>query len=86
MSNEIGETPLRERVNGEWSVFEARLFNLITECKVGHSTLRLSRGLPFSGRLRLCESALRAIKNELELIQAEWHLHSDDSTHYPDRT
>ncbi len=64
----VGETLLRDRVNGDWSVFEAHLFNLITSH--GPKT----DGMYFSGRLRLVERALAAIKEEWALMLAEREL------------
>ncbi len=68
----IGETTLRERgACGPLSDFEAKLFNLITS----HGPKpKKDENHRFSSRLRLTERALRAIKDELALIDAEEEL------------
>ncbi len=58
--------PLRNRVNGEWTVLEMMVFNAIGKAP--------EDGWPellFSGRLRLAEAALRGVDAELELMRAE---------------
>ncbi len=65
MPDWIGSVDLRDRVNGEWSRFETELFNAVT--KFGPDDPKLL----FSGRLRLTEAAIRGIRAELELMQAE---------------
>ena len=57
------QTPLKDRVNGDWSALEARLFNLVTEC--GHKEFL------FSKRLRITQAMLDAYEAEVAVLRAE---------------
>lgn len=57
----ILDEPLSQRVNGTWTIFEAKLFNLITECLHGTKHDKLY----FSARLALCDVARDAIAQKL---------------------